>query len=473
MAKKGKFDQLSQGIVELMGGRANITWFTHCVTRLRFTVKDRGMVRKEDVEALPGVVGAQWSADQFQIIIGPDVLDAYEQIRKENGFEAAEAVDENLDANLTASKKFSIGAVIDGISGCITPLLPMLCGSGMIKVLLVILVQLGILTAEHPTYVTLNFVADAAFYFLPVAVGVTGAKKFGANVSIGVMLGGMLLHPTFTALVSEGIPGSIYGIPITAYTYSSTILPMVFTMFICGYVERFVMKFTPAAVRSFLVPMLTLLIMAPITLCGVGPLGAILSNYLVAVIMWVYDSIGFLAIGIICCLHPLLVMTGMHTALIPFVAQSFATAGFDPILGAQQTVSNMNEDVASFVVALKTKFNPDLKSEAMSCAATAVLAGVTEPALYGVNLKLKKPLMAVMIGNLFGGLYCGIMGILRYAYGGANIFGLAVYIGDKPNNLLNMVVAIAIGAVVTFIATWILYKPEEPAAKSDVASPEV
>lgn len=459
MAGSEKYAELSKKIVNLVGGKENITWFTHCVTRLRFTVKDHGLVKKDEIEKIKGVIGSQWSAEQYQIIIGPDVNVAYELICKEHGLTEQDAIDENLgDA---PKKKISIGAIIDGISGCITPLLPMLCGSGMIKVLLVMLVQFGIITAESPTYVTLNFMADSAFYFLPVAVGATGARKFGASLSIGIMLGGMLLHPTFTALVAEGDAGSIFGIPITSYNYANTILPMVFTMFICAHVEKFISKHSPAAVQSFLVPMLTLLIMTPITLCAVGPIGAILSDYLVGGIMWLYDTIGFLGIAVLCCLHPILVMTGMHTALIPFVAQCFATTGFDPILGAQQTVSNMNEGVAAFVVGLKTKFDPDLKSEAFSCSATAILAGVTEPALYGVNLKLKKPLMGVMIGNFFGGLVCGILGILRYAYGGANIFGLAVYIGDKPNNLLNMCIAIVVGAVVTFIATWILYKPEK------------
>lgn len=202
MAGSEKYAELSKKIVDLVGGKENITWFTHCVTRLRFTVKDHGLVKKDEIEKIKGVIGSQWSAEQYQIIIGPDVNVAYELICKEHGLTEQDAIDENLgDA---PKKKISIGGIIDGISGCITPLLPMLCGSGMIKVLLVILVQLGIITAESPTYVTLNFMADSAFYFLPVAVGATGARKFGASLSIGIMLGGMLLHPTFTALVAEG-----------------------------------------------------------------------------------------------------------------------------------------------------------------------------------------------------------------------------------------------------------------------------
>lgn len=464
--KNNKFAALSHDIVGLMGGKDNITWFSHCVTRLRFTVKDRGLVEKGKIEAISGVMGSQWSGEQYQVIIGPDVADAYAAICAENAMEAADAVEENLDGDMAHSKKrFSLNAVIDGISGCITPLIPLLMGSGMIKVVLALAAQFG-LPVTDPTYVTLNFVSDAAFYFLPIAVGVTGAKKFGANVGMGIILGGMLVHPTFVQMVADGAPGSVYGIPITGFKYASTVIPMIITMFVCGYVERFMAKISPAPIRGMLEPMLTLLVMAPITLCVIGPLGGFLGNYMADFIMWVYNTIGFLAIGILCCLHPLLVMTGMHTALIPFVTQSFATMGFDPIFGAQQLVSNMNEGIASLVVSLKSKFDPELRSNGMGAAITALVGGVTEPALYGVNLKLKTPLMAVMIGNLCGGLYCGLMGILRYSYGGSNLLGLAVFIGDKPNNLLNMCIAVVIGAVVTFISAWLLYKPEQKVADS-------
>ncbi|OUQ19083.1 hypothetical protein B5E84_07285 [Lachnoclostridium sp. An14] len=459
MAKESKFQELADHIIPAVGGRDNISFFTHCVTRLRFNLKDRDRADVKAIEGLKEVVGIKWSGEQLQVIIGTEVSDAYKLICKQNGMQAESAVAENLDKDLAGKKKFSLNAVIDGISGCITPLLPMLVGSGMLKVILVLLSQFQILGADHPTYVTLNFVADAAFYFLPVAVGVTGAQKFGANIAIGLMLGAALVHPNFVALVGEGSEISVFGIPILAKTYSSTAFPMVMTMWICGYVERFIAKHSPKVLRSVLEPVLTVLIMAPLMLCLIAPLGSLLSTYLTSAILWVYSVIGPLGIAIIACLHPLLVMTGMHTSLIPFVTEQFATVGYEPFLGVPQGISNLNQGIACLAVALKAK-SVELKSIATTCGVTALISGTTEPAMFGVTLKYKTPLAAVMIGNFCGGLYAGIMHVVRYAYGGYSLLTLPVFIGENPSNFPNMMIAIAIGMVVTFISAMILYKPE-------------
>ena len=263
-------------------------------------------------------------------------------------------------------------------------------------------------------------------------------------------------------MVGTGDPITLFGIPVLAKTYSSTVFPMVMTMWICGYVERFIAKHSPKVLRSVLEPVLTLLIMAPLMLCLIAPLGALLSTYLTSAIMWVYNVAGPLSYAIIACLHPLLVMTGMHTSLIPFVTEQFATVGYEPFLGVQQGISNLDQGIASLAVALKTK-DTDLKSIATTCGITALLSGTTEPAMFGVNLKYKTPLMAVMIGNFCGGLYAGFMHCVRYAYGGYSLLTLPVFIGENPSNFPNMLIAIAIGMVVTFVATLSLYKPEQAA----------
>lgn len=459
MAKESKFKNLADHIITLVGGKDNITFFTHCITRLRFNLKDKDMADVKAIEGLKEVVGVKWSGEQLQVIIGTEVGDAYKLICQENGLQAEEGIDENLDGKAAGKKKFSLNAVIDGISGCITPILPMLVGSGMIKVILVLLTQFNMMGAENPTYATLNFVADAAFYFLPVAVGVTGAKKFGANMAIGLLLGAALVHPNFVAMVGAGGEISIFGIPVLAKTYSSTVFPMVMTMWVCGYVERFIAKHSPKVLRSVLEPVLTILIMAPLMLCLIAPLGSLLSTYLTAGIMWIYNVIGPLGIAIIACLHPLLVMTGMHTSLIPFVTEQFATVGYEPFLGVPQGISNLNQGIACLAVALKAK-DVDLKSLATTCGVTALISGTTEPAMFGVTLKYKTPLAAVMIGNFCGGLYAGLMHVVRYAYGGSSLLTLPVFIGENASNFPNMMIAIAIGMVVTFAAAMVLYKPE-------------
>ena len=460
MSKKDKFKELSENIIEMVGTKDNITFFTHCVTRLRFNVKDKGLVNVEQIEKISGVVGTQMAGEQLQIIIGADVDDAYQLICKVNDMNIEKAVDENLDENLNKKHKISLNAMINGISSCITPLLPMLVALGLLKVILVLLTQFNVMTTADSTYVTLNFVSDAAFYFLPVAVGVTGAQRFGCNISIGIMLGAALIHPTFVSLVQAGESLSIFGLPIYAKTYSSTIFPMVITMYICGYVERFVAKHSPTYLRSILEPLVTLLVMAPLMLCLIAPLGAMLSTYLTAAIMWIYNTIGGLGIAVIACLHPLLVMTGMHTSLIPFVTEQFATVGYEPFMGAAQAVSNLDQGIASLAVALKTK-DKELKSIATSCGITALLSGTTEPAMYGVTLKYRTPLIAVMIGNFCGGLYAGLTHVVRYAYGGSSLLTLPVFIGENTRNFPNLLIAIVIGMAVTFAATLILYNPEE------------
>lgn len=460
MAKQEKYQEIAEKIVSLVGGNDNISFFTHCVTRLRFNLKDSSLVDVKGIESLGGVVGVKWSGEQLQVIIGTDVADAYQLVCKVNNMQSEDAVDENLDKSLSKKKKISLNAIIDGISGCITPLLPMLIGSGMLKVILVLLTQFSVVGADNPTYKTLSFVADAAFYFLPVAVGVTGAKKFGANMAIGLMLGAVLIHPSFIAMVGEGATISIFGLPVVAKTYASTVFPMVLTMWICGYVERFVAKYSPKVLRTVLEPVVTLLVMAPLMLCLIAPLGSMLGTYLTAALMWIYNAAGPLAIAIISCLFPLLVLTGMHTSMIPFVTEQFATVGYEPFLGVPQCISNLNQGIASFAVALKTK-NADLKSLGVTCGVTALLSGTTEPALSGITLKYKTPLIAVMIGNFCGGLYAGFMHCVRYAYGGNSLLTLPVFIGENASNFPNVIISIIIGMIVTFIATLVLFKPEK------------
>lgn len=460
MAKQEKYQKLAEGIINLVGGKENITFFTHCVTRLRFNLKDKGLVDDKGIETMEGVVGIKWSGEQLQIIIGTDVADAYNLICRVNGMQAEQAVDENLDEGISGKKKFSLNAVIDGISGCITPLLPMLVGSGMIKVILVLLTQFHIMENTHSTYMVLNFVADAAFYFLPIAIGVTGAKKFGANMGIGLMLGAALVHPNFAAMVGEGTAISLFGIPVYAKTYASTVFPMVLTMWICGYVERFIAKHSPKVLRSVLEPVLTLLIMAPLMLCLIAPLGSLLGNYLTMALMGLYNVAGPLYVAIVSCLFPLLVMTGMHTSLIPFVTERFATVGFEPFIGVPQIISNLNQGIACLAVMIKTK-DAGLKSLATTSGLTALIAGTTEPALFGINLKYKTPLAAAMIGNFCGGLYAGIMGCVRYAYGGNSLLTLPVFIGENASNFPNVMIAVVIGMAVTFVAGLFLFKPEK------------
>ena len=460
MTKKQKYEELAEKVVELVGGKENIEFFTHCVTRLRFNVKDKSSVRKEEIENIPGVVGSQWSGDQLQIIIGQSVGDAYQLICDRNGLKKESAIDENLDKD-TKNGKITFGSILDSITGCITPLLPVLIGAGMLKIIILLLEMTGILQPGTPTHTVLTFVGDAGFYFLPVYVGATAANKFGANLALGMLVGAMFIHPTFVAAVANGDPLSILGLPINPTGYANSILPALLSVWLMAPIEKFFAKISPDSVRSITEPLLTILVMIPLALCLIGPIGSFLGTYIAAAIMWLYNKAGFLGVGILSALMPLIVMTGMHSSLFPYAITTFTTLGYEPIVCTSMVISNINQGVAALAVALKTK-NTNLKSVGGSTGVTSILGGVCEPAVYGVNLKYKTPFYATLIGSLVAGCIAGFGRAFAYGMSGsAGVFALPVYFAGGVQNLIWMCAALAVGAVVTFVMTLILYKDEK------------
>lgn len=460
MAKKDRYEALANRVLDLIGGKENISFFTHCVTRLRFNVKDKGIVKLEEIEKIEGVLGCQWSGEQLQIIIGQAVGDAYNLICEKTGLAQQDAVQENLDGG---KKKFNITAVFDAIAGCITPLIPCLIGAGFIKIIALLVEMAGLVSVDSPTYLVLSFVGDAGFYFLPVFVGATAAKKFGANMSLGMLIGAMFIHPNFIAAVTAGSPLDIVGLPIYATSYTSTIFPTLITVWVMAPIEKFFAKISPDAVRSITEPLLTLLVMIPLALCVLGPIGAFLGTYISEAIIWLYNSTGFLGVAVFAGLCPLLVMTGMHSSLMPYLMNSLATLGWEPIVLTGMVISNLGQAAASAGVAVKSK-KVNIKSMAGGCAITAFLGGVTEPAMYGVNLKYKTPLYASMIGSFVGGCVAGFGKAVAYAItGSAGIFGLPVYMPGGVSNVIWMVAGIVVGMITTFVLTLIMYKdaPEQ------------
>lgn len=465
MAKAERYAELASKVVEYVGGKDNIVFFTHCVTRLRFNVKDKSLVKGSDIEKIRGVMGCQWVGDQYQIIIGQSVSDAYNLIVKETGLEGNGSVDEDMgDAH---KKKFSINAVFDAISGSITPIIPVFIGAGFIKIAVLLLTQFGLLTADNTTIQVLTFVGDAGFYFLPVFVGAFAAKKFGANMALGMMMGAIFIHPSFISAVTDGTALSVYGIPVYATTYSSSVVPALLTVWVMSYVEKFFAKHSPDSIRSITEPFFTLLVILPLALCVLGPVGAFVGTYLSEAIMWLYNTTGFFGIAVLSAIFPWIVMTGMHTALAPYLVNAMATVGYDPIIGTANAVANIDQGAACAAVAFKTKHDENLRSVASACAVTAIVGGVTEPGMFGVNLKLKTPMYGAMIGSFFGALVAGFGHAYLYSMiGSGGLFALPAYLGgDNPfASMAWMAAGLVVGAIVTFIATYILYKPEDAEA---------
>lgn len=460
MAKKERYEELANTVPGLIGGVENITFFTHCVTRLRFNVKDKSLVKLDEIEKINGVVGCQWSGEQLQIIIGQAVGDAYKLICEKTGLASQNSIDENLDNN-KVKKKFSLNAVFDSISGCITPLIPVLIGAGFIKIIVLLCEQFGILAAGDPTHTVLTFVGDAGFYFLPVMVGATAAKKFGANLGLGMLMGAILIHPTLISSVAEGVSLNVYGIPVYAASYTSTIFPIILIVWVMASIEKFFAKISPDSLRSITEPLFTLIVMIPLALCVLGPIGAFLGTYLSEAIIWLYNTTGFFGVAVLSAVFPWLVMTGMHSALTPYALNSFATVGYEPIVLTANIISNINQGAASLAVALKTK-EKNLKSTAASCGITAVVGGVTEPAMFGINLKLKQPMYAAMIGSFAGAAVAGFgKAYAMVLTGSGGLFAIPAYISDNISNVIWMVAGMAIGFIVTFVITLFLYKEEK------------
>lgn len=457
MAKN--YDALADSVIELVGGTKNVSYFTHCITRLRFNVKDRALVKESEIKALDGILGAQWSGDQFQIIIGQDVGTVYDLICKNTGLAKQEAVNENLDGG--GKKKFTFMTIIDAITGCIVPVLPIMLGVGLLKAVLIILSMLHVLDNTGSTYAVLSFVADAGFYFMPVYVGSTAAKKFGGTPALGMLMGAMLLSPTFIAKVGAGEAMTIFGLPIYNGSYANSFFSTIIIVFVMSKLERLLKKYVPQMVSSIVVPLGVILIMTPLNFVVLGPLGSYIGIYLSKAVIWLYETIGFVGVALLAGIRPIFVMTGMHTAFTPYLLQSLSSLGYEAFYSPASFIANMNQGAACLGVALKTK-SSSVRSTALSSGVTAYIGGVTEPAMYAINLKYKTPMIASMIGSAVGGLYAGLMHVGMYSLSTGSILGIVAYVSDNPMNVVHMAIGLGIGTVVTVVLSFIMYK-DDPA----------
>lgn len=461
MAKQ-TYEELINSVIELLGGKSNISFFAHCVTRLRFTVKDKSLVQDEVIEKKPGVMGCQWMKNQMQIIIGPNVNAVFDKIvEKYDLGEISEkkVIEDKEDEEHT--KKKTIGGFIEFLTGCLMPLIPILIAGGMVKTLLVILIQIGVLTDSNSTYIVLNFAADSAFYFLPIFTAYTTAKKINANIPLAMLVSAMLLHPTFTDLINSGTPGNVFGLPIHVSYYSSSIFPAFLATLIIPYVEKLFKKVIPDVVKTLFVPMLTLIVMVPILLVVIGPLGIMLGTGLSAIIVWFNNTTGFLGVALLSAMLPLVIMTGMHLGFVAYDIQAYTSLGYEKIVDPSSYIANFTSGATCIAVAIKSK-NKNEKSIGISAAISAMVAGISEPALFGVVLKNRKALISTMIGGFAGGAYYGLTKVACYTMPAlTGIFGIPAFVYTDPANLRNGIIGIAIGAVVSFVIMMIIYKPEE------------
>ena len=463
MAKKN-FDELAKSILELVGGKENITYFAHCTTRLRFNLKDRSKADLEKIKLENGVVGTQWTGEELQIIIGTYVASVYDEICKVGDIAKADAIDENLDSDLIQSK-FSLKKMgtdlINGISGSITPLIYMMAGAGLIKALTVILSMSGILSAESSTFQVLSWVGDGFMYFMPIMLGSTAAKRFGCDQGVAMLLGVVLVSPSFITAVTEGVSMTIFGLPIYMANYTTSVIPIILVVYVMSYIEKFLKRMIPDILRGLIVPFVTLLVMLPISLVVVAPIGYYIGTLIVEVLSWLNSNIGFLAVAILAILLPLMVATGMHTLLTPIWTTAFATLGYDLFFLPVMIASNLNVATAALATALRSK-KAGTKTTSFSASITAYLAGTTEPALFGTLLRLKKPLYATMIGNAVSGIIMGIFHVACYGFpGSGGLFAIPLFFGTESSNIIFFLIAVCAGMITTFVSLWVIGTGEE------------
>ena len=432
MAEKNR--QIAEAVVKAVGGTANITSVTHCMTRLRFVLKDKSIPNKKEVEKIPGIMGVNIAGGQYQVIIGNSVGNVYKEVVAATGISDTAV---GGDAAEHIEKVNPIVAALDFIAGCMTPLFTAIIAGGLVKVLLVIFgpTLLNVMQTTSDTYILMNALGDAPFYFLPVLVAFTASRKLNCNSYLSVMVASVLIYPDVITLLAGDSATYLFGvIPVVHGSYSSSIIPAMLSTLLLKYVEKLVDRITLEWSKSFLKPLLIVIIVTPITLCAIAPLGLIIGNGLQSVINGIYGFAPWLAMMLFAGFMPFIVMTGMHWAFVP--------AG------------------ATFGAAFKTK-DKEMKKMAFPAAVSALLAGVTEPAMYGVTLKLKKPMVAACISGGIGGLIVGILQVKSYAFVTPSMTSLVQFISpDGGKNFLYAVIIFAVTLVLSFVLSFILTKGE-------------
>ena len=439
---------LAREILKNIGGKENIEMVTHCATRLRLNLKNNNKADKEAIQALDGVVSVVTQNDQFQIVIGNNVNKVYDAVIEQTNLNGLKENMENK--NTVEDNKSPLAKALDILSGIFVPIVPVLAGSGMLKALLTILNFFEIISPDGQTFQLLNLISDAGFYFLPIILAHSASIKFKTNPYISMALGSVLLHPSFQAMVQSGKTLKLFNLPVGLVNYSSSVIPIILMVWALSYIEPIVDRLVPSVLRIFGFPFLILLIVAPLTLIVIGPLGSYLGDGLAYVLDWIDGYASWLIPTIVGAFTPFIVMIGMHYALISVGINSLAASGFETIAGPGMLVSNIAQGGAVLALSLKTK-NNQLKSLSISTGISAVL-GITEPALYGVELQNRKTLIAAMIGGGIGGLFLGVMNVVRYVQVPPSIIGLTGFIGGE--GLSNFYLAVA-GSFIAFVTGFI------------------
>ncbi len=452
-----KYEELIKVIISGVGGEKNIKSVTHCMTRLRFNLVDDNLTDQELIKENDGVVNVLNKGGQFQVVIGTHVEDVYQELIDTTNL-SSNSKEENQP------KQNMISVFFDTIAGIFIPIVGALAGAGMLKAILSVATAMSWLSPNSQTYTILFMISDVVFYYLPFFIAISAAKKFKTSAFLALIFAGMLVHPTFVGLKDLGESVYFLGIPLRLATYSTSVVPIILIVFFQSYVEKYAKKISPNAVKTFLVPIITILITAPVGLIILGPVGAIAGDYLATFFNFLNERISWLVPTLVGGFFPLLVMTGMHYSVGAAQAVQRASVGYATILAPGALASNMAQAAAVLAVSVKSK-NKSIKTLATSVGITAI-CGITEPALYGITLKYKRPLYATMLAGGIAGFYSGIMGVKAWSAGTSTIFALPIYIGED-NSFMHACISVAIALVLGFVFSFVFYKEESVALEQE------
>ncbi|UQZ36882.1 PTS beta-glucoside transporter subunit EIIBCA [Paenibacillus sp. PK3_47] len=411
--------KMSEDIIRLVGGEENINDLVHCATRLRFSLKDNKKAQRETLEKHEGVITVVESGGQFQVVVGSNVANVYAEIVKSTSF-----LNNASSDNSSTQKTSAVSKVFEIISGSFSPLIPVMAGSGMLKALLTVLTLLGWMSDSGDTYKILSAAGNAVFYFLPIFLGITLGIKLKANPYVAGAIGAALMEPNFTAMLEGDGGHSFLGIPVVMVSYASSVFPIFIAISIYALLDKLLKKIILKDLQIFLVPMVSLMIMVPLSVIAFGPFGTSVGDWIASGVTWLIGVSGILSGIVLGGGMTFMVVLGLHWGFTPITLQNIANGG-DPI-EAMAAAAVFAQIGVAFGIFLKAKKDRSLRSIAASSGITGLLAGVSEPIVYGLILRYKRVIPIVIIAGSLGGAINGHFGVLYTAYVFHNIFSIPV-----------------------------------------------
>ena len=449
-----KYEALAKEIVEKVGGSENIE------SRLRFKLYDNSRADLDVVSALDGVVKALINGGMFQVVIGMHVAEVYEEVVKYLGPQDTARAGTEKKTGMkaeTGEKKKPLDVVADFVSSIFSPIVPALAGAGMVKAILALLVAFDLVSKTGQTYILLNLFGDATFAFMPILLAYTTAQKLKCNPILAAVVAGIMCHATWTGLVGAGEAVKLFGfVPFYLVRYTNSVIPIVLVILVQAPVEKWLNKVVPKPVRLVFVPMILFLVMGTLALSVIGPLGDYVGNIFTAVFTYLSTTISWIPALLMGGLYSPLVIFGLHHGLAPLGTMQMSQMGYDAIFGPGVLCANIGQGTAALVVGLMSK-DSGTRQIGTSAGITGLM-GITEPALYGVNVPKKYPLICGMIGGALGGLFAGITHTHRFATGSSGLPAAVMYIGDNTLRyfyqiLIALAITITVSAVLTVLVT--------------------